>query len=154
MTFPLGGITLDGVRFSTDPATYEPWNWEKRRSVHPAIGGLRTIQDFGVYQSDLTVKLVSGPHNPLDLPTVIALHNRFRTRGTTYAFTDWLGNAFTVFIDAFVPVPLKKGFALQVSSYTSSSRSDTSSQISLFTYSMELRVTAITTLLGVAYVGT
>lgn len=150
---PFGGITLGGVQFSTDPATYEPVNWEKRRSFHQAIGGLSIIQDFGIFASDATVKLVSGAHNPLDQPTMVALHNLFRARGTTYPFSDWVGNVFTVFIDSFVPVPLKKGFALHVSSYTSSSRSDTSAPISLFTYAMELRVVSISQLFGSAYVG-
>ena len=130
----VGGITLDGVIFTTDPTVYEPLNWQKRMSIQMAIGGKVTIQDFGVFQKDNTVRL--GGENFLEDAVVQSLHTKYRTRGATYAFTDWLGNSFTVFIKTFVPVPLKKGPG-----------------VSLYRYTMELQVLTITNLFGVAYTG-
>lgn len=130
--FPLGGVYLDEVRFSTDPATYEPLNWPKRQQVFPAIGGRVTIQDFGVVMKDNTVKLASGQAQFLDQATVILLHTRFRTKGATYAFRDWLNNQFTVFITAFVPIIFKRD---------------------LYQYSMDLQVTAISQLWGTTFTG-
>src|SRR5215510_1723554 len=137
----VGGVFLDGVQFTTDPLTYEPMNWEKRYSVTPAIGGKVTIQDFGTFMKDNTVRLGSGQTNVLNESTVIALHTRFRTRGMLYTFTDWLGNSFGVFIKMFVPFPVKKG------------RDPAGVVSTVYSYSMELHVLQITSLLGVAYTG-
>lgn len=139
-----GGITLDGVQFNTDPVTYEPVNWEKRYAKLMAIGGALTIQDFGVFKRDNTLRLASGERNPLEESVVTQLHTRWRTKGATYALSDWLGNAFTVFIEKFVPVPLKKGRDASVAG---------GGTISLYSYSMDLHVLQITTLLGAPYTG-
>jgi hypothetical protein len=139
-----GGITLDGVQFNTDPATYEPVNWEKRYSKFAAIGGAMTIQDFGVFKKDNTLRLQSGDQNPLEESVVVALHTRFRTRGVTYALTDWLGNSFTVFIEKFVPVPLIQGLDGSVVG---------GGTLRLYSYSMDLHVLNIVNLYGVAFVG-
>jgi hypothetical protein len=139
-----GGLTLDGVQFNTDPATYQPTNWEKRYSIFPAIGGALTIQDFGVFKKDDTLRLESGDRNPLEESVVVSLHTRFRTRGAAYTLTDWLGNAFLVFIEKFVPVPLKQGRDGSVVG---------GGTIRLYSYSMDLRVLDITTLFGSAFTG-
>jgi len=134
--FPLGGVYIDSsvneVRFSTDPATYETLNWQKRYSINMAIGGLVTIQDFGTFMKDNTLKLGSGAAQFLDEATVIALHTRFRTRGAVYNFRDYLNNQFVVFIKEFVPTIFKRG---------------------LYHYTMELQVTSITQLWGVVFTG-
>lgn len=139
---PFGGITLDGVQFNTDPATYEPLNWEKRFSVHQAIGGKVTIQDFGTFLKDDLLRLASGPNNPIDEPTMLALHSRFRTKGVTFTFTDWLANTFSVFIERFVAVPLKKGLNIR-----------DGGTISLYTYEMQLHVLSITNFFGTPFTG-
>lgn len=137
----VGGVFLDGVQFTTDPVTYEPMNWDKRMSVTQAIGGKVTVQDFGMFMKDNTVRLASAQTNVLNESTVIELHNRHRTRGLVYTFTDWLGNSFGVFIKSFVPIPVKKG-------------RDTAGVVSVvYSYTMELQVLSITQLLGVAYTG-
>jgi len=139
-----GGITIDGVQLNTDPATYEPANWEKRHSETMAIGGARTIQDFGTFMRDNGVRLQSGDSNPLEESVMVALHTRFRTKGATYTFTDWLGNVFTVFILEYMPVPLKKGRDGSVAG---------GGTLSLYTYTMELRVLVITNFFGTPYTG-
>lgn len=130
--FPIGGITIGDVRLSTDPETYEPFNWTKRYSVHKHIGGGQTIQDFGVFQRDNTLKLASGERQILDTATVIALHVQYRTRGVSFSFTDWLGNTFTVFYTTFVPIPFRPN---------------------LWRYTMDLQVTTIAQLFGSPYSG-
>jgi hypothetical protein len=136
-----GGIFLDGVQFTTDPSIYEPANWEKRYSVTPAIGGKRTVQDFGVFMRDNTLRLGSGGVNVLNEATVVALHTRFRTRGVMYTFTDFVSNSFGVFIKTFVPIPVKKG------------RDQQGNVSTVYVYTMELQVLQITQLFGVAYTG-
>ena len=138
---PFGALFLDGVRFSTDPAVYEPMNWAKRHSVHPAIGGKVTIQDFGTFMKDNTLRLQSGDRQFLDLETVNLLHARYRTKGALYLLTDWLSNQFQVFILNFVPVPNKSGI------------DGNGNNVSLFTYQMELHVLSIGLLLGQPYTG-
>lgn len=137
----VGQVFLDGVQFTTDPVTFETLNWEKRYSVTQAIGGKTTIQDFGTFMKDNTVRLASGETNVLNAATVAALHTRFRTRGLVYAYTDWLTNSFGVFIEKFVPIVAKRGI-------DNAGNLDT-----LYHYSMDLHVLTITTLLGVAYTG-
>jgi len=129
---PSGAVYIDSIRFSTNPAVYEPLNWKKRYQVFPAIGGKVTIQDFGVFMKDTTLRLGSGRENFLDTATVTALHSRWRTKGATYTLTDWLGDTFTVFIKDFIPIIFKPD---------------------LYTYSMELQVTAILQLWGATYTG-
>jgi hypothetical protein len=146
MPFPtIGGLVIDTggvpVTFSTDPNTYEPLNWQKRHSVHMVIGGKIVIQDFGTFMRDNALNLRGAPPQFLDEPTVIALHTRFRTKGASYGFTDWIGNVFTVFIREFVPVPFRKG------------ADQAGGVVSLYTYSMALRVLSITKLFNVTYTG-
>lgn len=129
----IGHVTLGGTTFSTDPQVYEPANWEKRASVSLGIGGSVTIQDFGTFQKDNTLRLASGAAGFLDLDTVKSLHTKYRTKGAAYALTDWLGNEFTVFILDFKPVPTFIG--------------------DLHTYEMSLQVTAISKLFGETYTG-
>lgn len=139
-----GGITIDGVQLNTDPSTYEPANWEKRFSETMHIGGGRTIQDFGTFMRDNAVRLQSGDNNPIEESVMTSLHTRFRTKGATFVFTDWLGNTFTVFIKEFVPIPLKKGRDGSVPA---------GGTLSLYTYMMELRVLVITNFFGTPYTG-
>ena len=129
---PTGSVFLDGIQFSTNPAVYRPFEWKKRFSVHMAIGGLVTIQDFAAVQRDLMVRLQSGEGQFLDQATVIELHARFRTKGITYTLTDWLDNEFDVFIEEFVPDIFK---------------------IDLYNYAMLLHVLTIVKLWGTAYTG-
>jgi hypothetical protein len=129
---PTGGVFLDNVRFPTNPDVYEPLNWKKRETVFPSIGGKVTIQDFGVYMKDDTIRLASGQGQFLDEATVIALHTRWRTRGATYTLTDWLRNNFTVFIREFVPVNYRPD---------------------LYRYTMALQVTQIVQLWGTVFTG-
>lgn len=129
---PTGGVFIGGIRFSTNPESYEPLNWKKRHSIHSTIGGGVTIQDFGVFMKDNTFKLASGRGQFLDQATFLALHALWRTKGVTFSLTDWLLNDFTVFIKEFVPVPFKTD---------------------LYTYTMELQITAINKLWGSVYTG-
>ena len=129
---PTGAVFLGNVRFSTNPATYEPLNWKKRYSVTPTIGGGVTIQDFGLFMKDDLFKLASGQGQFLDQATFLALHALFRQAGVVFTLTDWLQNNFTVFIKDFVPVPFKTD---------------------LYTYSMDLQVTSINLLWGSVYTG-
>lgn len=129
---PTGSVFLNAIQFSTNPETYDVLNWQKRQNISPVIGGKVVIQDFGVYMKDNMIKLASGNAQFLDQATFLAFHTLWRTRGATYAFTDWLGNAFTVFIVTFLPVVFKTD---------------------LYRYTMELQCTAITQLWGVPYTG-
>lgn len=140
-----GGIVLDGIQFNTDPATYEPLNWEKRYSKFQAIGGVLTIQDFGVFKRDNTIRLQSGDQRPMEESVVASLHTRWRQRGVVFTMTDWLASSFDVFIEKFVPIPLKKGRDQQ--------SGVPGGTISLYTYSMDLHVLQITQLFGVAFTG-
>jgi hypothetical protein len=130
--FPIGGIFIGGIRLSTDPDTYEHTNWPKRHSMHPSLGGGLTIQDFGTFKRDNELKLVGANGQFLDTATVQSLHTLYRTRGVSHAYTDFLGNAFTVFIVDFRPVIFRPG---------------------LYHWSMDLRCLNITTLFGQAYTG-
>ncbi len=128
-----GAVVLDGVTFTTNPEVYEPWNWRKRHSVHPTIGGEVVIQDFGTFMRDNTVRLASGNNQFLSEAAVTSFHAKWRTRGSTFSFSDWLGNLFTVFIKEFVPINYRPD---------------------LYRYTMELQVTVITNLWGTSYTGT
>jgi hypothetical protein len=141
MTFAaIGQVFLDGVQFTTDPQDYDPVQWEKRHSVHKGLQGAVTVQDFGTFKKDNTVRLGSGASGFLSQSVVSSFHTKFRTKGATYSFTDWLGNSFTVFIKSFVPVPTFLP-------------DDPDGTGCLYTYSMELQVLNITDLFGVAYTG-
>jgi hypothetical protein len=129
-----GNVYLGGVRFSTDPQPYEAYEWPKRMSEHPVLGGSVIIQDFGTHKKDLTITLGSGQNQYLEKSVVVSLDAMYRTKGATYQLTDWLGNDMTVFIAAFKPTGTFLG--------------------TLFTYSMTLRVRTIAALLGNAYTGT
>lgn len=142
MPFPtLGGVVLGGVTFSTDPDPYQNLNWKRRASRHMTIGGGAVIQDFGVVQVDNMLKLGSGNSRVLDDPTMQALHALYRTQGVAFPFTDWLGNAFTVFINDFVVWPFKQGGDAQ------------GNTVRLYFYTMDLWTVSIQTLFGVAYTG-
>lgn len=129
----VGTVFLDGVQFTTDPQVYQPFNWEKRRSVHEGIGGAVTIQDFGIFAKDNTVRLASGAQGFMEQTVVETLHTKFRTKAAVFTLTDWVDNEFTVFIINFAPVPTFLG--------------------SLFVYQMELRVLGIAKLFGTVFVG-
>lgn len=132
----LGHVILDGVTFSTDPATYEPLNWRKRASVIRGLGGAVTIQDFGTYAKDNTLRLESGEQY-VDQAFVTAMHTKFRARGATYTLTDWLANEFVVFITEFVPKPTFIGAGADL----------------LYTYSMSLQVVTMPSLFSTTYTG-
>jgi len=129
---PRGRIVLGGTTFTCDPETYEPWNWAKRHSVHPVIGGGVTIQDFGTYAKDNTVRIGSGRYL-IDSFVADALHTKYRTAAATYTLTDWMSNTFVVFITNFRAWPNFVG--------------------PLWAYEMELQVISISFLLGQAYTG-
>lgn len=129
---PLGNVSLDGVTFSTDPETYEPLNWQKRANVRRGLAGAVTIQDYGTFAKDNTLRLESGDQY-VDQEFVAIMHAKFRTRGATYTLLDWLGNEFVVFITEFVPVPTFIG--------------------DLWTYSMSLQVLDIPSLFSTNYTG-
>lgn len=131
--FPLGGIYLDHERFTTDPKTYKPLQWMKRYNISAAIGGKVTIQDFGVVAKDCEIELASDEKQFLDELTVISYHTKWRTRGATYNFRDWMRNEFTVFLTDFIPVNFKPN---------------------IYLYTMKCRVVGITALWGVTYTGT
>jgi hypothetical protein len=140
MAMPLtarGTVTLGSVQFTTDPGIYEPFNWKKRMSKHPGLQGAMTIQDFGRFAKDLTIRLGSGGQNGsqqyLEQAAVVALDGYYAAKGVTYTLTDWLGNEFTVFIEEFRPVPTFLG--------------------SLFTYEMSLHVLGIAKLFNSTYGG-
>ncbi len=128
-----GTLYLGGVRFSTDPQPYEAYEWPKRMSEHPVLGGSVIIQDFGTHAKDLTITLGSGQNQFLEQSVVTALDTMYRTKGATYQLTDWLGNDMTVFIAAFKPTGTFLG--------------------SLFTYTLTLRVRSIAKLFGATYTG-
>lgn len=131
--FPVGGIYLDNVRFTTDPETYEPLTWEKRYSIHQGIGGRVTIQDFGVYAKDCKIIMASGNARFLDELSVIAFHTKWRTRGATFELRDWMANNFTVFLMTFPPINFKPN---------------------MYRYKLEAQVVAINTLWNTTYTGT
>ncbi len=134
----IGRIVLDGVTFDTDPQTYEPLNWRKRQTVLRGISGSVTIQDFGTFKKDNTIRLVSGATGFLNQSTVATFHTKFRTKAATFTLTDWLDNEFSVFIMDFRPVATFIGL-------------DDSDN--LFTYSMDLQVLDIVKLFGAAFAG-
>ena len=105
----LGGVFLGGVQFSTDPKPYEPSNWKKRVSVHQIIGGTVVIQDFGLWLPDRTLKLGSGNERPMMSDVKDAIQGFYASQGATFAFADWLGNSFNVFILNFRSEPFLRG---------------------------------------------
>lgn len=137
----VGGIVLGGVTFNTDPDPYEHQNWNKRYSVFKTIGGSQVIQDFGLVQADLTVQLASGNAQFIDEVVRAALQTLYATRGTSYTFTDYLGNDFTVFIQDFKPRIFKMGGNV---AYTATQ---------VYHYTMALQVITINKLYGVTYTG-
>ncbi len=134
MTVPaIGTVFLGGIQFTTDPQIYNPLIWEKRHSVLQGIEGSVTIQDFGTFQKDDTLRLGSGSAGYLEESVVELLHGAFRTRGGSFTLIDWRDNEFTVFITSFEPVPTFLG--------------------SLYTYSMGLQVRTIVKLFGTVFTG-
>jgi len=129
----IGNVSLDGVTFPTDPETYEPLNWKKRANVRSGLGGAKTIQDFGTFQKDNTLRLESGSQQFVDLTWVNVMHAKFRARGVTYTLLDWLGNEFVVFITEFIPIPTKND--------------------DLWTFRMSLQVLSIPSLFSTTYTG-
>jgi hypothetical protein len=128
------GPTGSEKTFLTDPAPYDPYKWPKRASVHQGLGGSVTIQDFGVFAKDLDLTLRGDfEHSAMDLDMVTTIDGYYRSRGTLYHFTDWLGNDFTVFLSEFAHTP--------------------HSQVPLHSYSLVLRVTTIAKLFNVVYAG-
>ena len=128
-----GLITIGGVQLTSDPEKYEHYDWPKRWSKHPGIGGSVTIQDFGHVARDLVLRLESGAHQYLTLEVVRALDTAHRSKGVVYAVTDWLANDMDVFIARFKP--------------------ESTRLPGLFTYSMELHAWTIRTWLGATYTG-
>jgi hypothetical protein len=136
-----GGITLDGVQFNTDPAVYQPLEWDKRAQVQKGVGGVVTIQDFGAYAADNVLRMQSGDSRPMEESVVASLHAKYRTKSATYTLTDWIGNTFTVFILKFSVEPIRKG------------RDSIGNIVSLYKYQMECQVLAIVNLFGSGYGG-
>jgi hypothetical protein len=128
----IGTLTLGGTVFTTDPAVYESQNWPKRVSVFRGLMGSVTVQDWGTFKKDNTMRIESGDQY-ISTSVKSALDTKFRAKGVTYALTDWLGNAFTVFIRDFRPVAARIPDAWR--------------------YSMDLVVLDITIMDGVAYTG-
>ena len=88
-----GTVYLGSVRLDIDPESLSPVQARRRGSVHRLIDGTTVYQDRGVSASDRTVLLSGKLYN---LGTVQALQALYETTGSTFAYTDWLGNAFTV----------------------------------------------------------
>jgi hypothetical protein len=94
-----GALYLDGVQFTSDPRTYD-WQWPKRGSEHPTIGGGVTIQDFGRTVQDLVIHLADGG-NYISAEVAVALDTKAATLGAAWSFQDWHGTVGTVFIRDF-----------------------------------------------------
>lgn len=139
----VGGVVLDGITFNTDPNPYEHQNWEKRHSIFKTIGGGQVIQDFGMYQVDNTVQLSSGQGQYIDEVVRAALNTRFMVRGVSYAFSDYLGNQFTVFMTLFKPIIYRMGGGAPT----------TYLPTQIYHYQMNLQVISIQQLYGVVYTG-
>lgn len=95
-----GRVFIDGIQFTTDPEPYQPFEWEKRISIHKVIGGAVVIQDFGLFAADNMIKLSSGQRFLLDTFILDSLRGMYATGGS-HTLTDWAGNSFTVFISRF-----------------------------------------------------
>ena len=134
-------VVLDSIPFTTDPIPYDPLNWSKRDAKQKGVGLAVTIQDFGITIKDDVLTLGSGDKQILDLVTVKAFYARYLVQGATYAFSDWLGNVFTVYIHNFHPLPKIRG------------RLPSGGGDTLFTYTMELWVTGCSFLLCGPYTG-
>ena len=124
-------MTLNGVQFNVDPDSVER-DWPRRHSVSPVLGGDVLIQDWGRYAKDMTITITSGTQY-MDRATVKAIDALVAVRGATYTLVDWEGNAFTVFVTDWKPKPTFIG--------------------DLYTFTLDLQVTAITTLWAAAYTG-
>lgn len=138
----IGQLEIGDVQFTTDPDVYQPFNWPKRYSAQPGLNGAVTIQEFGRWAADATIHIESGDQF-LTTKCVDALDALYEADGTTYTLTDWLGNEFTVYITAFVPIPSKLA-----------DRDDDEELVgSLYRYTMDLLVVAITKRRGTTYGG-
>lgn len=122
------GPTYD-LQLTVDPEPYEAYVWPRRMSTHQMIQGGITVQDFGLYAQDLTLTL---RHDVMDDVLVQTFDHLYRA-GATLKLLDWLGNDMTVRIAAFRWTP--------------------HGRLALSRYEMTLRVLAIGSFLGVAYVG-
>lgn len=129
MLDPIGSLFLDGVQFTTDPATYQR-QWPKRITKVDHIGG-NTVLDFGRKAKDLVLTLQSGTQY-LARDVVDALETRAGTLGAGYPFVDWEGTEATVVIAVFDPQEDLPG---------------------LYEYAMTLWVRTLAKLRGVAYGG-
>jgi len=128
-------VTLDGVVFVTDPRPYDPLNMIKRDDRVAGVALSSTIQDTGLTLLDTTIRLGSGETQVLDKATVKALTQRAFIPAAEYAFSDWLGNEFSVYIHMFHPVVRIQGMTPNGVDV-------------LFTYDMELYITDVTKLFG------
>lgn len=95
-----GRVYIDGIQFTTDPEPYQPFEWEKRTSIHKVIGGKVVIQDFGLFAADNMLKLGSGSRYLIDTFVIDSIQAMYATGGS-HTLTDWMGNAFTIFINRF-----------------------------------------------------
>ena len=98
MLEPIGSIYLDGIRFTTDPATYRR-QWPKRITKVDTIGG-NTVLDFGRKAKDITLELGSGGQF-MARTVVDAIDARAGALGVGYPLLDWEGTEATVVIAAF-----------------------------------------------------
>lgn len=121
------------VQLDTDPEVYQR-AWPRRQSVRKGAMGAGKKQDFGLWAKDMTVHLDSGKSQWLNVGTVRTLNEFKARRGATFTFADGEGNSFTVTIESFDPDQAK-------------------GMKDLYTYTMDLQVWAITTLLGQSYTG-
>ncbi len=136
-----GAVVLGGTTFNTDPNPYEHQIWPKRASFHKTIGGGQVIQDFGLRQTDLVLRLGSGQGQFIDEVVRAALNTKYAVRGATYTLTDYLGNQFTVFIRNFQPTIFRMGGGVSAAA------------TQLYHYTMDLQVQSIQKLYNVTYSG-
>lgn len=133
---PIGSIHLEAITLTTDPQKYKAPRMPGRGSVIPGIQGTVTIQDFPRVAKGSTFVLQGSGGQGLAHDVVNAIDALKDETGAVFAYSDWLGNVATVWIEDFDPELNAGPNAWQ-----------------LYDYTLTLRIVTLASRRGVAYTG-
>jgi len=85
-------VTINGVDLLCDPDEINIGG-RKRGSVQKCIDGTTVFQDRGFNPGDQVIQLKGRTHSVSIIQGLFAL---YRSTGSTYAYTDYIGNSATI----------------------------------------------------------
>lgn len=94
MSCAASSVTLGGITWDIDPEQYSMLGGTRRGSVHKIVDGDTAFQDRGFTVKDSVITLSGQLTSAVTVKAIWALFTA--ASGTTYTFTDYKGNIFTV----------------------------------------------------------